>query len=505
MDLQYYFSVVWRRKWVILFVLVPTLAIATVGQLNATPSYRASSTIRVALSLSMTQNSQLYTYNSQLLNTFVSLSTSRPVRAELMERLDARQLPEIEVAAIPNTELIRIITTSPDPELAALTSNTLAQVLIDQNMELFAGGSLPSSDILREQTETARQELEKVQSQYQELVLRTPVPPGSTPVPSALPPAAPDELTAINLLLQEKQRTYEAVLRRYEEAQYREALAGSMITIVEEALVPRAPSEPRVTVNLSIAAVAGLFAGLMVAFILENTDKRLHSIRAIEETAHIETLGILPRVSRRRLSIKENGSTPYAEAVRMLAARAQLWGQPSKQNVLILTGADFQQGTTTLTANLGIALNEQGRSVVIVDFNGRNPRLHTMFNLPMGQGLTDVVTGGLDMKEALQKTGDGEFFLLSFGSSNAGSYQTLNASGVTAAFKTLRQKFDFILVDAPSLAVADIMSIAPHADKIVLVARCHRVKGSAVRAASGFLSELKDNEAGLVVNEAKAV
>lgn len=503
MDLKYYFSVIWRRKWVIFVVLATAFVITVVGQRNTAPVYNATTTIRVAISLGMTQNSQLYTYNSQLINTFVALSTSRPVMKELAERLHIQRLPIIQVAVVPNTELIRITSSASDPALAASTSNALAQILIEQNVELFAGGGLASSEILSKQVEAARLELNKVRAQYQLLLLRTPIPPGSTPTAPTQPPAAPDEMTVTNLLLQEKQRTYEALLREYEEAQYREALSASMITVVEEAIAPRVPSEPRVALNITLGLLSGLFAGLMLAFIFENTDQHLHNDREIEETVQRRAIAKLPRATRKQLFIYKNPSTVYAESVRLLAAHAHFGELNFKHNVLTLAGADFRQGTSTIIANFGFALAEQGKSIVIVDFNGRNPCLHTIFDLPLGQGITEVVAGELDIMDALQKVGSGNLSLLSFGAKAAAPFQTLDVNGMAETFKTLRQKFDLVLVDAPPLVVADVVSIAPHTDEIIMVARCNHIKGHTLRSASEFLSRFKDNKFNLIINEAK--
>lgn len=501
MELQHYLAVIWRRKWVILIVLAVVMVVTAIGQRRLTPVYTANTRIRVAVSLGLTQNSQLYTYNSQLMNTFVALATSRPVLAELLDRLQIQNLPTIEVAVVPNTELIRITTSSSDPELAALTSNTLAQILIEQNTELFAGGALPSSEILSEQVEEARRELNKVREEYERLVLQTPIPPGTTPVAPVLPPAAPDELTVTNLLLQEKQRTYETLLREYEEALYREALAESMITVVEEALVPRTPSEPRVTLNYMIASLAGLLAGVILAFVFENVDPRLYTAPEIEAAAQIPVLGRLPKAWRKYLHIFKNTASRYAESVRLLAARIHLADHRTKQNVIVFAGAEPGQGTSTAVANLGFALDEQGKNVVIVDCNGRNPSLHTLFGLANENGLVDVLSGSVELKEVLQKSGSGNLSLLSFGSKAGQSYQPLNPNQAGELIKGLRQKFDYVLLDSPSLSMADIVSVAPHADEIILVARCSRVKRQALHSAGEFLSRFKDKNLGLIVNE----
>ncbi|MCB0118887.1 MAG: hypothetical protein KDD72_07650, partial [Anaerolineales bacterium] len=274
MDLRHYLSIIWRRKWIIAAVTAGVILMAAIGNLKATPIYKASATLRVAASMGMTQSLQFYTYNTQLMNTYVELSASRPVRMELKERLQA-QVPEIEAEVIPNTELIRITASSPDPELAALAVNTLAQILVEESDKLYTGGSISTSEIILDQVQQAADDLEVTRRDYERLIRQT--------------PSAYEQITVTGQILQEKQRTYETLLRQYEQAQYREVMESSMVTVVEEALIPKVPSEPRTALNYILAALIGLFAGGMLAFLFENMDDRLHSTQEIETTTQLPT------------------------------------------------------------------------------------------------------------------------------------------------------------------------------------------------------------------------
>ena len=489
MDLRHYLSIIWRRKWVIVttvaFVLIPAVYIFS----KATPIYSSSATLRVAASMGMTQSLQFYTYNTQLMNTYVELSTSRPVMAELRTRLQVESLPAIEAEVIPNTELIRITASSPDPKLAALTSNTLAQILIDQSDELYSGGSNSTSGILAVQVDEAESELADTRKSYERLIVLTPAP--------------YEQITVAGQILQEKQRTYETLLRQYEQALYREAMEASMITIVEEAIVPRVPSEPRLTLNYALAALVGLFAGVMIAFLLENMDDRLHSTADIETAVQFPMLAKFPKEGASHLLISRNGTSKLSESVRHLAARIQLGDQRLAHKVIVLTGAQPGQGATTTVANLGYALAEQGRKVMIVDCNVRDPKLHEMFDLPNEQGVTNILSEGLDMKEAIKQTGNVRLSLLSTGPVTASPLQAFDSASAVSMIKNLREEFDYVLIDTPALTVADIVSVAPHADELILVARRSHVRREAMRSAGDFLSRLNGKPIGLVVNEAE--
>lgn len=494
MDLQHYFSVLWRRLWVIVLVAAIALTIAVVGQRRITPLYTSTATIRLGLSFSLTQNSQIYNYNTQLMNTFVALSTSRTVLMELADRLQVRPLPTIEVTIVPNTELVRITTIDPDPKIAQLTSNTLAELLIEKNSELFAGSGVLPSAILLEQVENARVELEIARSQYATLAAITPTATGQ-------PLSIEEQLRTNNALVQEKQRTYEALLREYEEAQLQEALTNDIVILVEEAPLPNNPSQPRISLNYTIALLVGLLGGIVLAFIFENTDTRLYKAHIIRSLVpNIPVIAALPRTNRRQRLLLTRQTSAFVEAIRLLAAHIQLGSQGTKQSVFVIAGAESRQGTSPVVAHLGAALAEQGRDVVIVDANGRNPSLHKLLGLLNQEGLADVVSGKAELKDVIQKTDWANLSLITLGLQSAQPLFIPEASAGSMV-KFLKQKFDYVLVDVPPLNFADGASIASLADGIFMVARCAHIKRDPLKSASDVISRYANKQLGLIVGE----
>ena len=186
----------------------------------------------------------------------------------------------------------------------------------------------------------------------------------------------------------------------------------------------------------------------------------------------------------------------------MLAAHIQLAGQKSKQRVLVLTGAGSRQGTSLTVANLGSALAEQGRNVLIVDGNGRNPSMHRIFQLSNEVGLVDIVSGKVDMKDVIQKTEQENLSLIALGSESAEPF-SIRDSSTEPLIKLLRQKFDFVLLDAPALSFADISSLAEFADEIIMVARRSHIKRDSLKSAGEFISKFTDKQLGLIINESE--
>src|SRR4029079_2850382 len=62
-----------------------------------------------------------------------------------------------------------------------------------------------------------------------------------------------------------------------------------------------------------------------------------------------------------------------------------------RPRVLVLTSASPKEGKTTVVSNLAIALSQINQRVLLIDGDMRRPRLHAVFGVENGQGLSDLL------------------------------------------------------------------------------------------------------------------
>lgn len=482
-------SIMWRRKWAILAAIVAALAMVYVGGVSTTPAYEATAVLRVAIYASASQSPTLFNYNDELMNTFVKVAISTSVKKELANRLQVDSLPEIQVRLVASTELVTVTAVDTDPRLAVRTANTLAELLVEQGRLLYSGNTVDVENVLAGQLGQSKAELDAMRKEYERLVAQT--------------PAAENKIAVASQLLQEKQRTYETLLRQYEQAVYRDALESGMVTLVERATSSPAISLQDRILNYLLALVAGLGMGISAAFLLERFDTRIYATSEVEKIINTPSIAELPKTSRNHLYIVRNGNSPLADTFRNLAANLQLADNRRCQKVILLTGAEPGQGVTTTTANLGCALAEQGVKVLLVDCNLRAPNLNELFDLPNDKGLTDVLSGELDWMEAIQPGTDRQPSLLATGPVDRSASLAGSSAGLKSLIKNLRQEFDYILMDAPAIPWADLVAMIPASDSIALVVRRSHVKRNSVHVAHEFLSRFHNKFLGLIVNESE--
>lgn len=490
MEWKSYLSVLWRRKWGIAVTITAALIMAGVGNRSTIPVYESNAVLRVAIYAAASQAPTLYTYNDELKNTFVKIATSNLVMEELANRLQSPRIPSITVEVITGTELILITTSDRNAELAALAANTLAEILVEQGRTLYSGSTVNAKDVLKIQVEDAQANLEEMRQDYERLLLQTP------------PPS--DEILVASQLLVEKQRTYETLLRQYEQAVYREGLEAGMITLVQHAEPSQSPIGQTGSIAYYIAIGAGLVAGIFLAFAIERLDTRVYATKEIESLVNATPLAKFPKSTSAHLLIAQNGTSPLADSVRHLAAKLQMMSNNQYHKVFLLVGPETGQGTTITAANLADALAELGRNILLVDSNLRDPKLHQIYNLPNDKGFTDVLSGDMDAMKVIQKRGEGQPSLLTSGPALDSPSLIFASARIGSLFNNLRKQFDFVLFDVPALPAADIINLAPNADEIILVVRRSHVRRNSIRAAEEFLSRFKDKFIGLVVNDVES-
>jgi receptor protein-tyrosine kinase len=213
---------------------------------------------------------------------------------------------------------------------------------------------------------------------------------------------------------------------------------------------------------------------------------------------NVPELGAIPRVNKRSISgrftpLLAAGSEDHVELItfeqqlsnvsesfRNTLASIVLPGPAKAPQVLVVTSAGAMEGKTTVASNLGIALAEIGRRVLLVDADMRSPRLQKVFDVPNTWGLIDLlrdesVIANLPDSALAKPTRIQRLSLLPSGPPSKEFHRLLHSGASVALLNRLRQSFDHIIIDAPPLLYfADARVLGHHADGAVLVVRANR-------------------------------
>ncbi|MCM3501410.1 polysaccharide biosynthesis tyrosine autokinase [Microbacterium sp. P26] len=246
------------------------------------------------------------------------------------------------------------------------------------------------------------------------------------------------------------------------------------VETVSPARVPLEPSAPDYRLNLLLGLALGAGAGIILAIIRTIIDTRIHTAASVESILSAPILGGIPfdpDASKRPLIVQESPRDPRSEAFRRARTALQFVNLDGRAPVYVVTSANPGEGKSTTSANLALALAEDGSSVALVDADMRKPRTAQIFGIEGGAGLSTVLAGAAPLSALLQPYGSGRLFVLPAGAQPPNPAELVGSPTMEATLDTLRQAFDYVIVDCPPvLPVTDAAVLARFATGAILVA-----------------------------------
>ncbi len=273
------------------------------------------------------------------------------------------------------------------------------------------------------------------------------------------------------------------------------------ISIVQDAVTVEDPSD--LGRNIGFAAVLGLLLGAVAVAAREA------GARTVAEEDDLRRLGLdtVGTISIGGRSRDTHPDQALAEAFRRLRSLLPVLADPLSTSIprkgqsLVLTGAGRKEGTTAVTCGLAIAIAETGARVALVDANMRTPGVGRYLALDSAPGLAEVLAGTARMPDVLQSSLGGRVTVLPAGEHAPDPGELLASPRLSATVRTLTERYDIVLVDAPALhGVADAAVLGQVTDGALLVVRAGRTRTAEVEKSLDLLKRVGAKLAGAVLN-----
>lgn len=302
-------------------------------------------------------------------------------------------------------------------------------------------------------------------------------------------PETQQELLRLTRDVEVGNEIYMLLLSKTQELDIVRAGTVGNVRVVDAAAVDT--TEPVKPKKALIAVVATLLGGfLAVAVVL--IQKAMH--RGVEDPTEIESIGLPVYASvpysdfqdkltgfNRARKVKDKPKSILAvdnpadlsvEALRSLRTSLHFAMMEAKNNIIAISGPSPGVGKSFISVNLATVLAQSGKKVLIIDADMRKGYLQTQFGMKWDDGLSDLLSGRLNLEQVTKKSQVEGLDVITRGQIPPNPSELLMHSNFSKMVEEVSGKYDIVIVDTPPiLAVTDPAIVSAHAGSTLLVTR----------------------------------
>lgn len=295
---------------------------------------------------------------------------------------------------------------------------------------------------------------------------------------------------------------YDGLLQRYKEI----GVAGvgtSNVAIVDRADVPEAPSSPNLKLNLALALVFGFAAAMAYVFVREQVDQSVSDPSDVSSLLGTSLLGIVPRSEEDDAFVAlADPKSELSEAYSSIGTNLSFLTDHGMPRSMMFTSTVANEGKSTSAYALAEIIARLGRSVVIVDADMRNPTAHTFYEVSNREGLSNYLSGQLELADLVVPGGEGRVSVLPAGPTPPSTLELLSSDRMKQIAAQLGKRFDHVLVDGPPiLGLADAPLISRVVDGVVLAIEANNIKIRRIKDAIGRLESARAHIFGAILTK----
>ena len=302
-------------------------------------------------------------------------------------------------------------------------------------------------------------------------------------------PETQQEVLRLSRDVESGRAVYMQLLNRQQELNIAKSSAIGNVRIIDNAVTQPKPVKPKKIVIVLIGIILGVMVSAGVVLL------RVFLRRGIETPEQLEELGInvyasIPVaetfaksvVQKKGWSKKvdeiqgllavDNPADLAIEAIRGLRTSLHFAMMEARNNVLMISGASPNAGKTFVSSNLAAVISQTGKKVLFIDTDMRKGYTHKLFNENNTNGLSDILSGKVEINRALKKVASGGFDFISRGMAPPNPAELLMHRRFGELLNWASENYDIVVLDTPPiLAVTDAAIIGNYVGTTLLVAR----------------------------------
>lgn len=300
---------------------------------------------------------------------------------------------------------------------------------------------------------------------------------------------------------------YSMFLKRMKETDESGGMQAAHARVIDSAVVPRKAVKPKKALIIILAWILSTMFAVVVVFVLDMLDNTLRRPEDVEDRLHESLLGVVP-LDKSSLGtdaaseafVRDKHSL-FSESIRTLRTGFVLSSLDNPAKITIVTSSRQNEGKSTISLNLGEAL-AQMEKVLLIDADMRRPSVAKACGLDRkAKGLSNLVSGTAEAKDCIHRWEAGNMDIMPAGLVPPNPLELLSSKRFAQVLDGLKKHYDRIVIDsAPAQAVSDALVLSSLADAVIYVTRADVTPLTLVKGCLKRLNDINAPITGVVLN-----
>ncbi len=322
-------------------------------------------------------------------------------------------------------------------------------------------------------------------------------------------PQQEQQLSNYRRLYEVNDKIYNYLLQKQSQLSIEKAAAVSNRKILDPARPNLKPVAPKVAMVMALSFLLGLLMALLHTLLRAKFDTKIKSTEDVKSLSKLPVYGMIPFVKQKKnynkAFVLNEPNAPASEAYRHVKNNLEYLMGTHTHKVILVTSTVPNEGKTTFASNLAAILGMGDKSVILLSLDLRRPELHHKFGLSNKMGMSDLLSGRMQLEEVVWEHQTYEHLnIITSGPIPPNPAELIASERMEHLIDELRKEYDYIVIDTPPLHLAsDATVLMQYADVTLFVLKSEFSEEAYVKEIEETATRLHLSNAGFVLTAVK--
>src|SRR5699024_9709374 len=165
----------------------------------------------------------------------------------------------------------------------------------------------------------------------------------------------------------------------------------------------------------------------------------------------LSNMGSIPKIEKKMVLVSlTDPKSSVTEAFRTLRTNIQFSNIDKKLETIIVTSSTSDEGKSTISSNISSVMAQEDKKVLLIDCDLRKPKIHEIFRIRNGEGLTNILVGDKTLEEVANRyVGLDNLHIITSGPIPPNPAELLGSNKMEEFIERVKKEYDRIILDTP--------------------------------------------------------